>query len=103
MQNSYAYSLGYKNSGQVMGQRLERQAQLADPLMADMPPANPATATAQPRRPRPARPVRGRHVTFAASRHVGYNQDDIYLNRAGLVAAGVDWTDAVLSSGLRTP
>jgi len=105
MQNSYAYSLGYKSSGQVMAQRLEEgKPSSLIPLMADMPPANPSYGNS------PSHAGHGQHVlyadghvTFAASRHVGYNQDDIYLNRAGVVAAGMDWTDAVLSSGSVKP
>ena len=105
MQGSYAYSLGYTSSGQVMGQRLEEgKPSSLIPLMADIPPANPSYGNSA------AHAGHGQHVlyadghvSFAVSRHVGYNQDDIYLNRAGVVAAGVDWTDAVLSSGSGKP
>jgi hypothetical protein len=37
------------------------------------------------------------------SRHVGYEQDDIDLNRNNLVAAGLDWRDTVLACGPVTP
>ena len=43
------------------------------------------------------------HVIFSPSRFVGFNLDDIYLSRDKKVTAGVDWSDAVLTSSAYQP
>jgi prepilin-type processing-associated H-X9-DG protein len=105
MLHTYAYTLGYHNNGKLVGLRLDadKTASLM-PLMADSPPGDLAYGNS------PDHSGRGQnvlfadgHVTFCASRHVGYEQDDIYLNRAKLVAAGIDWRDTVLACGPVTP
>jgi prepilin-type processing-associated H-X9-DG protein len=105
LHNCYAYSLGYRSSGVVMGIKLDdNKPSSLIPLMADSSPPDPAHGNS------PHHGGRGQnvlycdgHVTFCQSRHVGYQQDDIYLNRAGKVAAGVDWFDTVLTSSASPP
>jgi prepilin-type processing-associated H-X9-DG protein len=105
MLHTYAYSLGYRNHGMLVGLRLDpdKTASLM-PLMADSPPGDLSHGNS------PDHNGRGQnvlyadgHVTFCVSRHVGYEQDDIYLNRSNLVAAGLDWRDTVLACGPVTP
>jgi prepilin-type processing-associated H-X9-DG protein len=106
MQYGYAYSLGYRQGGQLMGPRLEDgkpSAQL--PLLADSSPPDPLQGTHSLNHGGSGQNVLyyDGHIAFCPSRYVGYNLDDIYLNRANKVAAGVDWTDAVLTSGVVPP
>jgi hypothetical protein len=99
LHHSYSYSLGYK------GKRPDdEKASAFLPLMADSAPPDPKIGNS------PHHGGLGQnvlysdgHITFCTGRNVGYNKDDIYLNRAGKVAAGLDWTDTVLSSSLATP
>jgi prepilin-type processing-associated H-X9-DG protein len=101
MKRSYAYSLGYQGNKQIIGPRMDDGIPLSlMPLLADSPPLDPWQGNS------PDHDGRGQHVlyadghvTFCYSRHVGYEQDDIYLNRASRVAAGLDARDAVLASG----
>ena len=105
MVHTYAYSLGYLSQDKLVGLRLhEGQAASLMPLMADSPPADLSYGNS------PDHSGRGQnvlyadgHVTFCASRHVGYEQDDIYLNRRQVVAAGIDWRDTVLACGPALP
>jgi prepilin-type processing-associated H-X9-DG protein len=105
MLHTYAYTLGFRDNGKLVGLRLDpdKVASLM-PLMADSPPGDLSYGNS------PDHSGRGQnvlfadgHVTFCASRHVGYEQDDIYLNRSNLVAAGIDWRDTVLACGPVTP
>jgi len=106
MQNGYAYSLGYQQDGQIVGPHLEdgKPTSLM-PLMADSPPPNPLQGGHSLNHGGSGQNVLygDGHVAFCHSRNVGYNLDDIYLNRANKVAAGVDWRDAVLTSGTFPP
>jgi len=106
MQYGYAYSLGYRQGGQLIGPRLEDgkpSSQL--PLLADSSPPDPLQGTHSLNHGGAGQNVLyyDGHITFCPSRYVGYNLDDIYLNRANKVAAGVDWSDAVLTSGVVPP
>lgn len=105
MTQCYAYSLGFQRNGLITGLKVEEGMPTSLlPIMADCPPVNTPLGNS------PAHGGRGQHVlyadghvTFAQARHVGFAQDDIYLNRSGRVAAGHDWKDAVLSSGAGNP
>jgi prepilin-type processing-associated H-X9-DG protein len=105
MVHTYAYSLGHRSQDKLVGLRLdEGQATSLMPLMADSPPADLSYGNS------PDHSGRGQnvlyadgHITFCASRHVGYEQDDIYLNRRNQVAAGIDWRDTVLACGPAIP
>jgi prepilin-type processing-associated H-X9-DG protein len=106
LHHSYAYTLGYKNNGQCLGLRLEDGKPLGQmPLMADSAPLDPKLGSNSPHHGGHGQNVLfcDGHVAFFYSRQAGVKQDDIYLNRAGKVGAGLDWTDAVLSSSLATP
>jgi prepilin-type processing-associated H-X9-DG protein len=99
-----AYSLGYLVKGEVAGLRLQADSNSLLPLMADSAPLNAAMGNS------PHHGGHGQnvlycdgHVTFFTTRNAGIEQDDIYVNRAGKVAAGLDWKDTVLSSSLATP
>ena len=74
------------------------------PLMADCPPANPQCGNS------PNHAGKGQnvlfmdgHVEFCTERNVGVRGDDIFLNKAAQVAAGLDWTDSVLGRSSATP
>lgn len=105
LHHSYAYSLGYKGSkGQTLGLRLEDDKSALLPLMADSAPLDASVGNS------PHHGGHGQnvlycdgHVSFCTVRTAGYDLDDIYLNRLRKVAAGLDWTDTVLSSSLATP
>jgi hypothetical protein len=107
LHHSYAYTLGYKSGvkGQVVGLRLEEGKPSSQmPLMADSAPLDPKIGNS------PHHGGHGQnvlycdgHIVFCPNRNAGYEKDDIYLNRAGKVAAGLDWTDTVLSSSLAPP
>jgi len=105
MKGYYAYSLGHKVGGQIVSLKIHEGTPTSLlPLMADMPPANAALGNS------PFHGGSGQHVlyadghvTFAQARDVGFERDDIYVNRGGLVAAGHDWKDAVLSAGAIAP
>jgi prepilin-type processing-associated H-X9-DG protein len=105
LHHSYAYSLGYRSKGQAIGLRLEEgKPSSLMPLMADSAPLDAKVGNS------PHHGSHGQnvlycdgHVVFSTTRNAGYEQDDIYLNRAGKVAAGLDWTDTVLSSSLAPP
>jgi prepilin-type processing-associated H-X9-DG protein len=106
LENGYAYSLGYQQEGKAVGPRLEdgRPSSLM-PLMADCSPPNPLGESQSATHGGSGQNVLycDGHVAFCHSRNVGYNMDDIYLSRDKRVAAGVDWSDAVLASGTVPP
>jgi hypothetical protein len=105
MSNSYAYSLGYRSAGQIVNHKLgEDKAASLLPLMADNPPSNVTHGNSVNHGGAGQHVLYADgHVVFATTRQVGYNSDDIYLNRNGHVAAGLDWTDACLASGWVRP
>jgi prepilin-type processing-associated H-X9-DG protein len=94
---SYAYSLGYRDEQGTWHavSRLGEQADANVPLLADTPPAGAAPGNS------PNHASRGQnvlyldgHVRFLTLRTLG--GDDLFLNRANRVAAGLDANDAVL-------
>jgi prepilin-type processing-associated H-X9-DG protein len=104
-QSCYAYTLGYKSGGQIVAPRLDdgKPTSLM-PLMADSSPPDPQRGNSLNHGGKGQNVLYcDGHVAFCQSRYVGYNQDDIYLNRNGKVAAGVDWYDAVLTSSASPP
>ncbi|MCC6417753.1 MAG: hypothetical protein IT429_05840 [Gemmataceae bacterium] len=101
----YAYSLGHRGQGGVIGPRFERDKPNERlPLLADCPPADPTLGNSPNHGGRGQNVLfRDGHVAFCTTRDVGFQRDDIYLNRAGKVAAGLGWNDAVLGSSGASP
>ena len=103
--SSYAYSLGYKADNAVLGQRFDPAKPMHRlPLMADCPAANPSAGNS------PNHAGKGQnvlfmdgHVEFCTARTVGVSGDDIFLNKAAQVAAGLDWQDSVLGRSSACP
>jgi prepilin-type processing-associated H-X9-DG protein len=101
----YAYSLGYRADDAVVGLRFDPAKPIHRlPLMADSPPADPQCGNS------PSHGGKGQnvlfmdgHVEFCTERNVGVRGDDIFLNKAAKVAAGLDWTDSVLGRCSDTP
>jgi prepilin-type processing-associated H-X9-DG protein len=101
----YAYSQGYRTSGGVVVLRYEADKPVHRmPLMADSPPADPLHGNS------PDHGGKGQnvlfmdgHVEFCKYRTVGVGGDDIFVNKASQVAAGLDWADAVLGRGSACP
>jgi prepilin-type processing-associated H-X9-DG protein len=101
----YAYSLGYDDPTGHHGPRLgPGELNRLLPIMADRPPRNPAQGNS------PNHGGAGQnvlfldgHVGYFGTRTVGLHGDDIYLNRAGRQAAGLDPEDTVLGSSASTP
>ena len=97
----YAYTLGHRSpTGDVLGLRRADYLDETDcvPIAADypLPSGFPGSGMTSPH-------VRGNNVLFvggnvrfATTTMVGMNGDDIYCNRNGQVAAGIDRADAVL-------
>ena len=98
----YAYTLGHLSpTGDVLG--LRRSDAVSDendyiPISADYPVASayPGSGLTSPHVHGNNVLFVGGNVRFATTTTVGLNGDDIYCNRDGRVAAGIDRTDAVL-------
>jgi len=104
----YAYSLGFRDdSGRLHGPA----ASLPDVPMAQIPlladaPANPVAFGNSANHSGRGQNVlfADGHVAFATRRTTGLNEgDDIYLNQANIVAAGVGAHDVVLGTGSAKP
>ena len=101
----YAYSLGHHDANGYHGPRFDPDlptSWLA--IMADAPPRDPSFGNS------PNHGGEGQnvlfldgHVNFCKTRNVGVEGDDIYLNRAGRQAAGLDRTDTVLGGSACSP
>jgi hypothetical protein len=95
----YAYSLGYRDEGGLHG--LRRDAGDLLPIMADCPPfhnaANGEGNSLNHGGGGQNVLTIGGSVRFCASRRVGVEGDDIYLNRQERVLAGLYPTDTVLA------
>jgi prepilin-type processing-associated H-X9-DG protein len=101
----YAYSLGYRDESGYHGPafKLEDGNHLV-PIMADRPPRDPSTGNSANHGGDGQNVLfLDGHVRFCPTRTVGMNGDDIYLNRDGFQAAGLDWTDTVLGSSASSP
>lgn len=103
----FAYSLGFRDEAGLHGPktRLPDVAAAQLPLLADAPPL-PAHSAANS----PNHSARGQnvlftdgHVAFKTLRTAGLPGDDIYLNQANQVAAGLGAHDIVLGNGGATP
>jgi hypothetical protein len=98
---SYAYSLGYVGEGKVNG--LRRTSGDLLPILADRPPAGLD-------RNSPSHGGKGQNVLFiggnvrwCTARTVGYQGDDIFLNKLNEVRAGINNFDTVLGASDATP
>jgi prepilin-type processing-associated H-X9-DG protein len=102
---SYAYSLGHRDEdGNYLGPVLPEGLQAsAFALMSDCPPLNGlGNSTNHGGRGQWVLFADG-HVRFVNLRTVGIARDDIYLNKANRVAAGLDPLDTVLGSSDAKP
>jgi prepilin-type processing-associated H-X9-DG protein len=104
----YAYSLGFRDdAGRLHGPaaRLPDVPAAQIPLLADAP-ANPVAFGNSPNHSGRGQNVlfADGHVAFTTRRTAGLNEgDDIYLNQANIVAAGVGAHDIVLGTGSAKP
>jgi hypothetical protein len=98
----YAYSLGYADKNGRL-QTLRNDSGDLLPLLADRPPRG--VTGASPNHGGSGQNVLyiGGNVRWCRDRTAGVEQDDIYLNRNGDVAAGVDRTDTVLGPSEAAP
>lgn len=98
---NYAYSLGYRDNGTLFGLSARDCNQ---PIMADHRPV-PGVGTNSPNHGGIGQNVLyvGGNVKWHTTPAAGSQDDDIYLNRKGKIAAGVDCDDSVLGSGEATP
>lgn len=101
----YAYTLGYFDGARLVGAR--RNDDDRTPLMADCPPNDPTLFAAGNS---PNHGSRGQNVLFldgsvlfCATRTVGLDSDDIYLDRANRQRAGADRRDTVLGPSGASP
>lgn len=102
----YAYSLGYRDdAGQYHSPQFDPQLPLACyPLMSDRPPADLALNNSLNHGGQGQNVLfLDGHVRFCTHRQVGVAGDDIFVNRANVVAAGLDSLDAVLGSSDAQP
>jgi hypothetical protein len=103
----YAYSLGYRaEDGQLFGLRRDWALPTdMTPILAD----RPSVSADGERGPSPDHRYGqnvlflGGNVRFCTTTQAGVNGDDIYRNRKGQVAAGVDQWDTVLGFGSDRP
>jgi hypothetical protein len=104
-QGAYAYSLGYRDAnGQLHGLWMNGPETDLMPIMADRP--------APLRNPGQSSPNHGTgqnvlfiggHVRYCTDSRVGVERDDIFLNDAAEVAAGLHRFDSVLGAGRDRP
>jgi len=103
---SYAYSLGHRDEdGNFFGPTIpEDQLASEVPLMADCPPRDGGLGNSD------NHGGTGQYVLFADGharfvtlRNIGFQKDDIYLNKDKKVAAGLDPCDTVLGSSAAKP
>ena len=103
---SFAYSLGHRDTeGNYFGPTLP-EGRLASefPLMADAPPPEALTGNSKNHGGRGQNVLfADGHVRFVTLRNVGFQKDDIFLNRAQKVAAGFDPCDSVLGYSAARP
>jgi prepilin-type processing-associated H-X9-DG protein len=101
----YAYSLGHRDAEGFHGPRFDPElpaSWLA--IMADAPPPDPrmGNSTNHGGEGQNVLFLDG-HVLFCKTRNVGVDGDDIYLNRVGRQAAGVDPIDSVVGGSACSP
>lgn len=101
----YAYNLGYRVNKKLHGLRIDSGDNL--PIVADRPPFREGgpfiVGNSDNHQGKGQNVLRiGGPVTFHKDRQVG-NKNDIYLNRRGKVAAGIDKDDMVLGASWAGP
>jgi prepilin-type processing-associated H-X9-DG protein len=101
----YAYSLGYRTDDALVGLRFDPAKPINRlPLMADCPAPDPQSGNSLNHGGKGQNVLfMDGHVSFCTERNVGVRGDDIFLNKAAQVAAGLDWTDSVLGRSSATP
>jgi hypothetical protein len=108
----YAYPLGYRIGGKLVGLRYEPGRENNDliPIMADRPPFDQpgpsmlANTNSENHGGQGQNVLRlGGTVEFCTTRMVGIGGSDIYLNRNGQLDAGVDSHDIVLGASAARP
>jgi prepilin-type processing-associated H-X9-DG protein len=101
----YAYSLGHRDAEGYHGPRFDPElptSWLA--IMADAPPQDPRLGNSANHGGEGQNVLfLDGHVLFHKTRNVGVDGDDIYLNRAGRQAAGLDPIDSVLGGSACRP
>jgi prepilin-type processing-associated H-X9-DG protein len=105
LSGAYAYSLGYRQDGSVLGLRMDdEQPQAHTPLMADAPfkPLSHANSGNHGGSGQNVLYMDG-HVTYCTHRLVGYQQDDIFQSRDNKIGAGINRYDAVLGQSDSCP
>jgi prepilin-type processing-associated H-X9-DG protein len=102
----YAYSLGYNDATGYHGPRFDadHRTNRSLPIMADRPPRDPAAGNSANHGGTGQNVLfLDGHVGFYSTRAVGMDGDDIYLNRDGRQAAGLDFADTVLGNSACSP
>jgi len=101
LSGDFAYTLGYRDSGRLIGPRLDSGAEV--PLVGDIGPINGVGNS-------PNHGGRGQnvlfiggHVRWLVTPETGASCDELYLNREHRVKAGVDPLDYVLAPGDASP
>lgn len=100
----YAYSLGYRDdAGRTHGPGTRTGEDARMPLAADAAPSSVGNSPNHRSRGQNVLYADG-HVAFQTERRdAGPPEDDIFLNRANLVAAGLGASDVVLAAGAAAP
>ncbi|HYT87470.1 MAG TPA: hypothetical protein VEL76_02020 [Gemmataceae bacterium] len=100
----YAYSLGYRSDNAVLGPRFDPGNNASLPIMADCPPPGALRGNSRNHGGKGQNVLfQDGHVAFCSTRTVGFKGDDIYVNKEGKVASGIDWMDAVLGDSAANP
>lgn len=103
---SYGFTLGYRDDDGNHHPYVPDFKQVASilPMMADALPSGAKVGNSPNHRGRGQNVLyHDGHVVFAGSRNVGVDGDDIYLNKAFKVAAGLDRLDTVLGHSASQP
>jgi prepilin-type processing-associated H-X9-DG protein len=101
----YGYSLGHRAGDVLVGPRFDAdKPNQTLPLMADCPPLEAILGNSRNHGGKGQNVLfQDGHVTFCTTRDVGFGGDDIYVNKEGKVAPGVDWKDGVLGGSAASP
>lgn len=102
---TYAYHLGHVNGDNAYHapDKVAAGFRSLMPLMADAPPCDGSANSANHGGVGQNVLFQDGHVRFVTSRNVGVGGDDIFLNKGGRVAAGLDPMDAVLGCSAAKP
>ncbi len=101
----YAYSLGHRDNNALVGLRFDAdKPNHRLPIMADSPPADAGRGNSLNHGGRGQNVLYlDGHAEWCTTRTVGLDGDDIFLNRRGEVAPGLDWSDSVLGRSEVSP